>query len=172
MTNHNLAFAKLIWRHCVSGSELPFFHKRKGILKIDQPAKMPWRNRLCMRVACSYSSTNVFIYNSYPAKYGPIGYSLVTLTLGRQVSRLRICSCLMVIMAVAVILYLKRTVATTTDGLILSFYNNGRLETSSWVGDHRLLYPWALERSLREIPTRTVVSLNSTCNFSQCQRCT
>ena len=42
------------WQHCVTGPELPFFHKRKSILKIDQPAKMPW-NRLCMGVACSYS---------------------------------------------------------------------------------------------------------------------
>ena len=30
------------WRHCVLGPELRFFFKRKGILKIDQSAKMPW----------------------------------------------------------------------------------------------------------------------------------
>ena len=29
------------WRPCVTGPELPFFHKRKGILKIDQSVKMP-----------------------------------------------------------------------------------------------------------------------------------
>ena len=38
------------WRHCVTGPELPLFHKRKGIVKIDQSVKMPW-HRLCMRVA-------------------------------------------------------------------------------------------------------------------------
>ena len=26
-------------RHCVTGQELPFFHKRKGVLKIDQSVK-------------------------------------------------------------------------------------------------------------------------------------
>ena len=30
------------WRHCVTGPELPFFHKRKGVLKIDRSVKMPW----------------------------------------------------------------------------------------------------------------------------------
>ena len=39
----------------VTGPELPFFHKRKGVLKIDQSVKMPW-HRLSMGVACSYSS--------------------------------------------------------------------------------------------------------------------
>ena len=29
-------------RLCVNGPELPFLHKRKGILKIDQYVKMPW----------------------------------------------------------------------------------------------------------------------------------
>ena len=29
------------WRHCVTGPELPFFHKRNGILKIDQSVKCP-----------------------------------------------------------------------------------------------------------------------------------
>ena len=28
-------------RQCVTGPELPFFHKRKAILKIDQSVKMP-----------------------------------------------------------------------------------------------------------------------------------
>ena len=27
------------WRHCVTGPQLPFFHKRKGVLKIDQSEK-------------------------------------------------------------------------------------------------------------------------------------
>ena len=43
------------WYHCVIGPELPFFHIRKGLLKIDQFVKMPW-HRLSMGVACSYSS--------------------------------------------------------------------------------------------------------------------
>ena len=44
-------------RHCVTGPELPFFHERKGILKIDQPVlKNAVTCRLSMRVACSYSS--------------------------------------------------------------------------------------------------------------------
>ena len=42
-------------RHCVTGLVLPFFRKRKGLLKIDQSVKMPLR-RLSMGVACSYSS--------------------------------------------------------------------------------------------------------------------
>ena len=42
------------WRHCVTGPELPFFRKRKGVLKIDQSVKMPW-HRLSVGVACSYS---------------------------------------------------------------------------------------------------------------------
>ena len=42
------------WRHCVTGPELPFFHKRKGILKIDQSVKLPW-HRHSMGVAGSYS---------------------------------------------------------------------------------------------------------------------
>ena len=40
------------WRHCVTRPQLPFFHKRKGVLKIDQPVKMPWR-RLHVGVASS-----------------------------------------------------------------------------------------------------------------------
>ena len=40
------------WRHRVTGPELPFFHKRKGVLKIDQSVKMPW-HRLSMRVSSS-----------------------------------------------------------------------------------------------------------------------
>ena len=43
MTNHK----KLIWRHCVTGPELSFLRKRKGLLKIDQSVK----------IACSFSST-------------------------------------------------------------------------------------------------------------------
>ena len=43
------------WRHCVTGPELPFFHRRKGELKIDQSVKMPW-HRLSMGVASSCSS--------------------------------------------------------------------------------------------------------------------
>ena len=43
------------WRHSVTEPELPFFHKRKGVLKIDQSVKMPW-HRLSMRVASSCSS--------------------------------------------------------------------------------------------------------------------
>ena len=42
------------WRHCVTGPELPFFNKSKGILKIDQSVKRSW-HRLSMGVACSYS---------------------------------------------------------------------------------------------------------------------
>ena len=42
------------WRHCVGGTEMPFFCKRKGILKIDQSVKKPW-HRLRMGVARSYS---------------------------------------------------------------------------------------------------------------------
>jgi len=45
MTNHK----KLI---DVTGPELPLFHKRKGKLKIDQSAKMPW---LSTGIAMSYS---------------------------------------------------------------------------------------------------------------------
>ena len=43
------------WRHCVTAPELPFFHKRKGVLKIDPSVKMPW-HRLSMGVASSCSS--------------------------------------------------------------------------------------------------------------------
>ena len=43
-------------RPCVTWPELPFFHKRKGILKIDQSEKMPWHS---MGVASSYSSAPV-----------------------------------------------------------------------------------------------------------------
>ena len=31
-------------RHWVTGLELPFFHKRKGVPKIDQSVKMPWHS--------------------------------------------------------------------------------------------------------------------------------
>ena len=37
------------WRHCVTGPELLFFHKRKGVLKIDQPVKMPWHSHASSR---------------------------------------------------------------------------------------------------------------------------
>jgi len=30
----------IYWRYCVTGPELPFFHKRKGILKVGQSVKM------------------------------------------------------------------------------------------------------------------------------------
>ena len=43
------------WRHCVTGPELTFFHKRKGVLKTDQSVRMPW-HRLSMGVASSCSS--------------------------------------------------------------------------------------------------------------------
>ena len=43
------------WHHCVAGPALPFFHKRKGVLKIDQSVKTPW-HRLSMGVASSCSS--------------------------------------------------------------------------------------------------------------------
>ena len=46
------------WRHCVTGPELPFFHKRKGVLKIDQSVKMPW-HKLSMGIASSGSSAPV-----------------------------------------------------------------------------------------------------------------
>ena len=48
------------WRHGVTGPELPFFHKRKGILKIDQSVKMP-RHKLSKGVACSHSSAPSFV---------------------------------------------------------------------------------------------------------------
>ena len=43
------------WRHCVTGPELRFFHKRKDALKIDQSVKMP-RHRLSTGVASFCSS--------------------------------------------------------------------------------------------------------------------
>jgi len=39
----------------VTEPEVPFFHKRKSILKIDRSVKMPWQ-RLRMGVVSSYSS--------------------------------------------------------------------------------------------------------------------
>ena len=48
------------WRHCVTGPELPFFHKRKSVLKVDQSVKMKW-HRLSMGVASSCSSAPVAI---------------------------------------------------------------------------------------------------------------
>ena len=49
------------WRDCVTGPELPFFHKRKGVLKIDQSVKMPWL-RLSMGVASSCSSAPGWVH--------------------------------------------------------------------------------------------------------------
>ena len=48
------------WRHCATGPELPFFHKRKGFLKIEQSVKMPW-HWLSMGVAFSYSLAPNFV---------------------------------------------------------------------------------------------------------------
>ena len=42
------------WRHCVTGPELPFFHRKK----IDHSVKIPW-HRLSKGIACSYSSAPV-----------------------------------------------------------------------------------------------------------------
>ena len=55
------------WRHCVTGPELPFFLKRKGVLKIDQSVKMPW-HKLSMGVASSCSSAPACIHNSIYAQ--------------------------------------------------------------------------------------------------------
>ena len=52
------------WRHCVTGPELPFFHKRKSVLKIDQSVKMPW-HRHSMGIASSCSSAPAYIYITY-----------------------------------------------------------------------------------------------------------
>ena len=49
------------WRHSVTGLELPFFHKRKGVLKIDQSVKMPW-HRLSIRVTSSCWSAPEYVY--------------------------------------------------------------------------------------------------------------
>ena len=61
MTNHKEA----IWHRWVTESELPFFHWRKGILKIDRSVKMSW---FSMRVVCSYThrllSNTVFTFSS------------------------------------------------------------------------------------------------------------
>ena len=54
------------WRHCVTGPELRFFHKRKGVLKIDQSVKMPW-HRLRLGVASSCSSA---ADSTYWSNYG------------------------------------------------------------------------------------------------------
>ena len=51
------------WRHCVTGPELPFSHKIKGILKIDQSIRMTWHG-LSMEVACSYSSAPARIHET------------------------------------------------------------------------------------------------------------
>ena len=58
---------KTYWRHCVTGPELPFFHKREGILKIDQSVKMRWQ-RLSRGVACSYSSAPDKAYKEKKSK--------------------------------------------------------------------------------------------------------
>ena len=49
------------WRHCVTGPELPFFHKRKGVLIIDQSVKMPWHSP-SVGVASSCSSAPFSVY--------------------------------------------------------------------------------------------------------------
>ena len=67
MFGSNLLWMRLPWE-ChnhktpidVTGLELPFFHKRKGILKIDQSVIRPW-HRLSMGVASSCSSAPVSI---------------------------------------------------------------------------------------------------------------
>ena len=48
----------------VTGPELPFFHNRKGVLKIDQSVKMPW-HRLSMGVAGSCSSAPGALYQPF-----------------------------------------------------------------------------------------------------------
>ena len=65
------------WRHCITGPELHFFHKRKGVLKIDQSVKMPW-HRLSMGVASSCSSAPGFVE---PYVHNIHKNHLVTLTL-------------------------------------------------------------------------------------------
>ena len=42
------------WRHFVTGPELSFFHKRKGILKMDQSVKTLW-HKLSLGVVWPYS---------------------------------------------------------------------------------------------------------------------
>ena len=64
MTNHG----KLI---DVTGPELPFFHERKGILKVDQSVKMPW-HRLCMRVECSYSLAPALVQYWYKIQWDTV----------------------------------------------------------------------------------------------------
>ena len=54
------------WCHCVTGPELPFFHKRKSILKIDQSVKMPW-HRLSTRVA--WTNAEMIIGTGSPVVY-------------------------------------------------------------------------------------------------------
>ena len=51
MTNHR----KLSWCHCVTEPQMPFFHKRKGILKIDRSVKKEWQ-RISLGFVFSYSS--------------------------------------------------------------------------------------------------------------------
>jgi len=54
MTNHK----KLI---DVTGPELPLFHKRKGKLKIDQSAKMPWLSTgIVLLMGSRYTSSAKF----------------------------------------------------------------------------------------------------------------
>ena len=62
------------WRHCATGPELPFFHKRKGVLKIDHSVKMPW-HRFNMGVASSCLSAPAGSYNTLRCG----GYSATTL---------------------------------------------------------------------------------------------
>ena len=64
----------------VTGPELLFFHKRKGVLKIDQSVKILW-HRLSMGVASSCSSAPAFIspgplnrWSSYPSSRDVISF--------------------------------------------------------------------------------------------------
>ena len=56
------------WRQCFTGRESSFFHKRKGILKIDHCVRMS-RHGLSKRVVCSYSSALGYISNRKIIKY-------------------------------------------------------------------------------------------------------
>ena len=51
ITNHKTLIDESL-HHCITGPELPFFHNRKGVLKIDQSVRMPW-HRLIMGIAGS-----------------------------------------------------------------------------------------------------------------------
>ena len=59
MTNHK----KLIWWHGVTGPEPPFFHKRKGALKINRSVKVLLR-RLSIGVVLSIE----YLYSTFVLK--------------------------------------------------------------------------------------------------------